>query len=154
MQMKKLGGVLATVGLASVLAACGGGGGGDITLPGPALAQSYGGALAATGTSSGINSVALKDSFDDRYLDAGVTKAAVAAALDQDAQAMAASAEYSGFPGTALSDVVVDKCNADGVCTLTGTLTNADADATSVPFSVQVINVGGTLRLYGDQKTT
>jgi hypothetical protein len=133
------------------LAGCGGG---DSVGSDAALAQSYAGALAATASSSGINATALKDSFDTNYLDAGASKPMVVASLDQDAQAMAAASDYSGFPVTALTDVVVDKCGANGVCTLSGVLTNADADSTSVPFSVQVINVGGTLRLYGDQKST
>jgi hypothetical protein len=153
MQMKKLAGALAAVGLALGLAGCGGGGD-DGPAPGTAFVQSYGNALAATGSSSGINATALKDSFDAKYLDAGVTKDVVVASLDQDATAMAASADYSGFPATQLSGVTIDNCGADGVCTLSGELVNTDADATSVPFSVQVINAGGTYRLYGDQKTS
>lgn len=152
MQMKKLCSVFAALGLAIGLAGCGGGDSAESL--DAALARSYGDALAGTGSANGINAAALKDSFDSRYLDAGVTKPVIVAGLDADAQAMAASPEYSGFPTTGLSQVVVDKCGADGVCTLSGVLTNSDADATSVPFSVQVITGGGAMRLYGDQKNS
>jgi hypothetical protein len=40
------------------------------------------------------------------------------------------------------------------VCTLTGTLTNADADATAVPFSTQVVLESGNYRVLGDQKSS
>lgn len=152
MRMKKLICVAAAAGLAAGLAACGGGDNGDQGKG--ALVQSYGGALAATGSASGINSTALKESFDSRYLDAGVTQAMVGASLDQDAQAMAAASDYSAFPQLNLTDASVSNCSIDGVCTLSGNLVNADADNTSVPFSVQVISSGGVFRLYGDQKTS
>jgi hypothetical protein len=139
------------VSLLGGLAACGGGGGGESL--GETFTQNYGTALAATTTPAGVNSVALKDSFDEKFLDAGYTKAQVVANLDQDAQAMA-TPEYSLFPQLALSDASVGSCGSDNVCTLTGNLTNTDADTTTVPVSVRVVLTNGGYRLYGDQKAS
>jgi lipopolysaccharide export system protein LptA len=50
-----------------------------------------------------------------------------------------------------LSEVSIDACDANNVCTLTGTLTNSDADTTSVTFTTQVKITDGKVRLYGDQ---
>jgi hypothetical protein len=151
MTLKKLALASAAVAMAT-LAACGGGGGGESL--DETFVRDYGSALAGTSTPAGLGSTSLKQSFDDKFLDAGYTKADVVANLDQDAQALSANADYSLFPQLTLADASVGNCGTDNVCTLTGTLTNNDADATSVPISVRVLLSNGGYRLYGDQKTS
>jgi hypothetical protein len=164
--------------LLAVLTACGGGGGGGqaIAFPPPAsgngpqngpqtdpqvdpaqraaaFATDYGTGLAALNSYGGLTSTAFVDNFDDTFLDAGYAKAQVRDALAQEAAAMLLfSSELSSFPSVKLSAVSVGACDAANVCTLTGTLTNTDADATSVTFTTRLSFVGGKLRLLGDQK--
>jgi hypothetical protein len=44
-------------------------------------------------------------------------------------------------------------CDTKDICTLTGTLTNSDADITSVEFSTKVLVMSGVAYLYGDQSS-
>lgn len=161
--------------LLAVLAACGGGGGGGqaIAFPPPAggangpqtnpqadpaqqvaaFATSYGTGLAALNSYGGLTNTAFLDNFDDTFLDAGYAKAQVRDAMAQEAAAMLLfSTELSSFPSVKLSAVAISGCDAANVCTLTGTLTNSDVDATSVIFTTRLSFVGGKFRLLGDQK--
>jgi hypothetical protein len=147
----------AALALLTGLAACGGGSSSSnnsSSAPPADLAQTYASALAATGTPAGLSSPALKDSFAESFLDAGYTKAELVANVDADALALSQSTEFSAFPQLTLSDATITGCGADNVCTLSGTLTNGDADTTSVPFSVRVIRSDGAYRLHGDQQTS
>jgi hypothetical protein len=140
---------------AAALTACGGGGSstagsGDSS----AFAASYAANLSQLSTAAVLTSPALQDQFSTNYLDAGTTKTQVVAALNQDAAAIGADSSFSLFPMGSLTDVSVSNCNSANVCTLTGTLTNADADSTSVPFATQIVLENGTWRLYGDQQSS
>lgn len=137
---------------AAGLAACGGGGGGGADPA--ALASSYTASLARMNTASGLTSTSAQDQFASTYLDAGMTKAQVVDALSKDAAALAANGDFSLFPMASVTDVSVGNCSAASVCTMTGTLTNADVDTTSVSFATQIVLENGAWRLYGDQKSS
>lgn len=148
-----------------LLAACGGGGddappqaSGNGSPSDPAkqaaFATDYGSGLSALNTPAGLTNKAFLDLFDDAFLDAGYTKPQVADNLTQEAAAMALSKELSSFAAVKLSAVAISDCDAKNVCTLTATLTNSDADATSVSFTTRLNFSNGKFRLLGDQKTT
>jgi hypothetical protein len=150
----------------AVLAACGGGGdgGGSASTPtGSAtptendkavFATDFGAGLNALKTYAGQTSAAFLDLFDDAFLDAGYTKAQVRNNLSQEAAATALGVDVSSFPGVTLSAVTITACDAANVCTLTATLTNADADTTTVSFTTRVSFSNSKFRLLGDQKQT
>lgn len=151
MTQKKRQGAILMLGLAAVLTGCGGGGDTMGSSEGSSnLISAYGSALAST--SSKMDAQGLQQSFHGSFLDAGYPKAQVDENIAADAQAYA-QAEYSGFANLKLSDATIGDC-VENICTLSGTLTNSDADTTSIPFSVRVINTGGVVRIYGDQKTS
>lgn len=139
---------------AALLAGCGGGDGGTA---GAGAFVSTGDLVNQYASSLGqpVSALAIVPAaFASSYLDAGMTRAQVQDALQQDVAAAGANAGFSGIPGATLADVAITNCNAGGVCTLTGTLTNADADTTSVPFSTQVVLENGKYRLLGDQQAS
>lgn len=144
--LRALAGALAVTAL---VAACGGSDTADIR----PLANSYTSALAQMGSVAGLSDPALADMFDSTYLDSGLTKSQVLAALAAESQALGASSDHSLFPQATLKDVQVTDCSL-GICTLSGTLQNADADVTEVPFSTRVAVVNGALRLLGDQQSS
>lgn len=134
---------------AALLAACGGGGDGNGFASSGALDQ-YASSLAQRGAALAS---AAPQAFASNYLDAGMTRAQLVDALQQDAAA-GADASFSGVPAGSLTDVTITNCSANNVCTLKGTLTNSDADTTSVAFSTQVILENGSYRLLGDQQAS
>lgn len=158
----------ATAGLFALLTACGGGNdpivstgpaGGGVTVPTTAAQQAsfisdYGNGIAALNTYGGLTSTAFLDLFDSAFLDAGYSKAQVSSNLTQEAAAMAIAADLSSFPAVKLSALSIGACDANNICTLTATATNADADTTAVTFTTKVRLQDGKFRLYGDQAAT
>jgi hypothetical protein len=149
----------------ALLAACGGGGdGGGSAAPSAGaaptendkavFATNFGAGLNALKTYAGQTSAAFLDLFDDAFLDAGYTKAQLRNNLSQEAAATALGVDVSSFPGVTLSAVTITACDAANVCTLTATLTNADADTTTVSFTTRVSFSNSKFRLLGDQKQT
>jgi hypothetical protein len=138
------------LGLSLALYACSGGGSSD----GPSLGtfpSDLANGLAALGTAAGLSSSSFPDLFDSGYLDSGLTKADVVAALQAEAAAAAGSSAYPSFPQVTVSDVRVTDCdNTTQLCKLTATLTNGDVDTTSVAY-VGVVKFTDKVRLYGDQ---
>lgn len=134
---------------AASLAACGGGGGDTAE-----STNLYSSNLPQAGSSATLRSQAFQLAFATNYLDAGTNRAQLMDAMGNDAAAIDASAGFSGFPAGTLSDVKISNCDTSNVCTLSGTLTNSDADTTSVPFSTQVVLDNGNYRVLGDQKTS
>lgn len=136
----------------ALLAGCGGGDGDRATDPTTLLQQSYASRVSGATTASVLTSASFQDAFASSYLDAGTTRAQAVEAMNKDAAAISASSEFSLFPGATLTDVSVGNCTSANVCTMTGTLANNDADATSVPFSTKVVvSADGAYRLLGDQ---
>jgi hypothetical protein len=148
---------IAAVGsLAVLLTACGGGSNSSPVSPltstnKQAFAAAYNSGLGALGSYAGLTNASFLDLFDGTFLDAGYAKTDVAANLAQESAAMAIAPDLSLYPMASLSGVSIDACDANNVCTLTGTLTNSDADTTSVTFTTQVKISDGKVRLYGDQ---
>lgn len=148
--LKKLSGVSLALSLAVFLAACGGGS--DNTT---AVVSNTVSALNATlgnlSAGTGLSSPATLESFDAAYVDAGYTRAMLAADLAANADALKTNPDLSLFPGGTLSNVVIGGCDFKNVCTMTATLTNSDADVTTVDFSTKVVFSNGAYRLLGDQ---
>ena len=136
------------------LSACGGG---STTIDLQAVATEFStkvsSNLSALTTSAGLKSQALLDLFDDKFLDGGVTKAALVDLLGINSTTLGTNPELSLFPMATVSNAKVT-CGDTNICTLTGTLTNSDADTTSVDFSTKVlVNTRGVF-FYGDQSST
>lgn len=147
--------LLGALAAAAALAACGGGGGsspaGSTDVSSGTGATTYAALLSQLNTPAGLAGSRADAVFHDDYLDSGMTKPQVIDALAKEGAALSASSEHSLFPQAALSDVQVTGCDANNVCTMTGTLLNSDADNTSIQFSTKVVNSNGTYRLLGDQ---
>jgi hypothetical protein len=111
-------------------------------------------AYAALASVSGLTSTAVADLFDAKYLDMGVTKAALLDVLKANSAALSTTPELSLFPLAQVTNPVITFCDGNNVCTLNATLVNSDADTTSVDFSTKVIIVSGVVYFYGDQSST
>ncbi len=138
-----------------LITACGGGGGPDtITLLQTKFVNAVSASFQSLAGFKALTSTSFQDLFDSGYLDSSITKTTAAANFTQD-QTASASADWSAFPFAALSNVAVTNCNAAQVCTMTGTLTNTDADSTTIDFSTLVkIGTDGQMRFYGDQSSS
>jgi len=148
-------------GLAALLGACGGGSDAPNTdVATNADKQSsfvadYTQGLKALNAYAGLASASFADLFDAAFLDAGNTKSLVSTSLAEEAIAMAASPDLPSFPMAELSIASISACDSSNVCTLTGTLSNNDVDAsadntTSISFTTRVKYSGGKFRLLGD----
>ena len=105
-------------------------------------------------TSAGLNSKSVATIFDEKFLDGGFNKAELLSTLTATSTALATTPELSLFPMAAVTNVKLTGCDGNNVCTLNGTLTNSDADTTTVDFSTKVIVIAGVVYLYGDQSLT
>jgi hypothetical protein len=110
--------------------------------------------LANLTSSAGLNSNTLPNLFDERFLDGGFRKADLVNSLTANASALGTNQELSLFPTATVTNSTLSGCDNNNICTLTGTLTNSDADTTSVDFSTKVIVVSGVVYFYGDQSST
>jgi len=136
------------------LSACGGG---STTIDLQATATDFSAKvssnLSALTSSAGLKSQALLDLFDEKFLDGGFTKAALVDLLGINSTTLATNPELSLFPTATVSNAKVT-CGDTNICTLSGTITNSDADTTSVDFSTKVlVNTRGVF-FYGDQSST
>ena len=148
----------------AALSACGGGDG--LSLPSTTdvatnvdkqnnFVADYTQGLKVLNTYAGLTSAVFIDLFDASFLDAGNTKPLVSASLAQEAAAMAASPDLPSFPMAGLSTASISACDSSNVCTLTGTLSNNDVDAsadntTAITFTTRVKYSDGKFRLLGD----
>jgi hypothetical protein len=103
---------------------------------------------------AGLNAKALTNLFDDKFLDGGSTKAELVSTLTATSTALGTTPELSLFPLASITNVKLTGCDTKDICTLNGTLTNSDADTTTVDFSTKVIVIGGVVYFYGDQSST
>jgi hypothetical protein len=136
------------------LSACGGG---STTIDLQATATDFSArvssSLSALTSSAGLKSQALLDLFDEKFLDGGFTRADLVSLLSTNATTLETNPELSLFPMATVTNAKVT-CGDTNICTLTGTITNSDADTTSVDFSTKVlVNTRGVF-FYGDQSST
>jgi hypothetical protein len=136
------------------LSACGGG---STTIDLQATATDFSArvssSLSALTSSAGLKSQALLDLFDEKFLDGGFTRADLVSLLSTNATTLETNTELSLFPMATVTNAKVT-CGDTNICTLTGTITNSDADTTSVDFSTKVlVNTRGVF-FYGDQSST
>jgi len=136
------------------LTACGGSSGIDIESAVTEFSSKITTALADLASSTGLNSKALPNLFDEKFLDQGLTKADIVNTLAANATALGTSPELSLFPMASVTNSKLSGCDNNNICNLTGTLTNSDADTTTVDFSTKVIVLGGVVYFYGDQSST
>jgi hypothetical protein len=136
------------------LTACGGSSGIDIESAVTEFSSKITTALADLASSTGLNSKALPNLFDEKFLDQGLTKADIVNTLAANATALGTSPELSLFPMASVTNPKLTGCDNNNICNLTGTLTNSDADTTTVDFSTKVIVLGGVVYFYGDQSST
>jgi hypothetical protein len=138
----------------SMLSACGGGDSSHATPSASVMndfSTAYASGVAKLTSYAGLTSTSFADTFDSAYLDSGLSKADVMAALQSEAQATATSPDFPSFAQVTLSDLNISNCDGSTqVCTLTGTLSNSGVETTSVPFTTQV-KLSDKARLYGDQ---
>lgn len=139
--------------VAAIVGACGGGSS-SATADASTLLSTTNLFLAGLGTASGLSSTTANDLFDAKYLDMGVKKADVLAALSANAQALPANDDLSLFPAAQISNATFTNCTSDAVCTMMATYTNSDIDVTTVDITTKVKIVSGVLYLYGDQSAT
>jgi hypothetical protein len=124
----------------------------DETSPVGDFASSLQKSVETSQTSAGLMSTTTADLLDSAYKDSGVTQPAQIAYQKAQADAMTAYSDLSGFAGFKLSNVQVFGCDASNVCTMTATLTNADADTTTADITTKVkVGSDGKIRLFGDQ---
>jgi len=153
--------VAAVCGLVAMLGACGGGSDAPSTDVASnvdkqnTFVSDYTQGLKTLSAYAGLASASFLDLFDATFLDAGNTKPLVSASLAQEAVAMAASPDLPSFPMAALSAASISACDSSNVCTLTGTLSNNDVDAsvdntTAITFTTRVKYSDGKFRLLGD----
>lgn len=136
------------------LSACGGSSGIDIESAVTEFSSKITTALADLASITGLNSKALPNLFDEKFLDQGLTKADIVNTLAANATALGTSPELSLFPMASVTNSKLSGCDNNNICNLTGTLTNSDADTTTVDFSTKVIVLGGVVYFYGDQSST
>jgi hypothetical protein len=110
--------------------------------------------LSALTSSAGLTSNALTDLFAAKYLDGGFTKTDLTNSLTANTTALGTSPELSLFPLATVTNSKLSGCDSSGICTLSGTLTNSDADTTSVDFTTKVIVIANVIYFYGDQSST
>ena len=138
---------------AAILSACGGGSS-SAAADATTLLSTTNLFLSGLGTTNGLTSTTASDLFDAKYLDMGVKKADVLAALSANAVALPANSDLSLFPAAQISNATFTNCDSNAVCTMAATLTNSDVDETSVDITTKVKLVSGVLYLYGDQSAT
>lgn len=148
--LKRLTGFSLAISMTAVLVACGGGSA-DLAAGGQNMASYLNATLSNLSTWAGLSTPATLENFDVSYLDAGYTRAMLAMDLAANADALQTNPDLSLFPGGTLSNVVIAGCDLKDVCTMKATLTNSDADVTTVDFSTKVVLSKGAFRLLGDQ---
>jgi hypothetical protein len=136
------------------LTACGGSSGIDIESAVTEFSSKITTALADLASSTGLNSKALPNLFDEKFLDGGFTKVDLVNSLSANSTALGTNPDLSLFPMASVTNAKLTGCDTKDICTLTGTLTNSDADITSVEFSTKVLVIAGVAYFYGDQSST
>ena len=136
------------------LSACGGTSLLNLDAAATELSTKLGNYLSELTTSVAFNSTSLPNLFNEKFLDGGFTKADIVNSLTANSTALESNPELSLFPIATVTNAKLSGCDSNNICTLNGTLTNADADTTSVEFSTKVLVSLGVVYFYGDQSST
>jgi hypothetical protein len=136
------------------LIACGGNNALSLEDAATDLSTKIGTYLSELTSSAGFNTKALPNLFAEKYLDGGFTKADLENSLTANSTALGTNPELSLFPIATVTNAKLSGCDSNNICTLNGTLTNSDADTTSVDFSTKVLVSLGVVYFYGDQSST
>jgi hypothetical protein len=107
--------------------------------------------LSSLTTAAGLKDSSVLELFSAKYKDDGYTKAQLTANLAAIGDSLMTDPDLSLFPMGTLSNVTISGCNAEGICDLSATLTNSDADITQVSFTTKVISIPNGYAFYGDQ---
>jgi hypothetical protein len=118
------------------------------------LSTKIGTYLSELTSSAGFNTKALPNLFAEKFLDGGFTKADLENSLTANSTALGTNPELSLFPMATVTNAKLSGCDGNNICTLNATLTNSDADTTSVDFSTKVLVSLGVVYFYGDQSST
>ena len=136
------------------LIACGGNNALSLEDAATDLSTKIGTYLSELTSSAGFNTKALPNLFAEKYLDGGFTKADLENSLTANSTALGTNPGLSLFPIATVTNAKLSGCDSNNICTLNGTLTNSDADTTSVDFSTKVLVSLGVVYFYGDQSST
>jgi hypothetical protein len=136
------------------LTACGGSSSLDLEAAATDFSTKISSYISELATSAGLNSKSLPNLFDEKFLDGGSTKADLVSSLAANSTALGTNPDLSLFPMATVSNSKLYGCDNNGICLMSATLTNSDADTTSVEFSTKVIVVSGVVYLFGDQSST
>lgn len=139
---------------ALTISACGGSGTLDLEAAATDLSTKISSYMSELSSSVGLNSKALANLFDDKFLDSGFTKADLVSSLAANTTALSTTSDLSLFPMANITNSKVFGCDNNGICSMSATLTNSDADTTSIDFSTKVIVISGVVYFYGDQSST
>lgn len=136
------------------LIACGGNNSPSLEDAATDLSTKIGTYLSELTSSAGFNTKNLPNLFAEKFLDGGFTKADLVNSLTANSTALESNPELSLFPIATVTNAKLSGCDSNNICTLNGTLTNSDADTTSVEFSTKVLVSLGVVYFYGDQSST
>ena len=136
------------------LSACGGTSLLNLEAAATELSTKLGNYLSELTTSAAFNSTSLPNLFNEKFLDGGFTKADIVNSLTANSTALGTNPDLSLFPMATVTNAKLSGCDSNNICTLNGTLTNSDADTTSVEFSTKVLVSLGVVYFYGDQSST
>ena len=139
---------------ALTISACGGNSTFDLEAAAIDLSTKISSYMSELATSVGFNSKSLSNLFDEKFLDGGFTKADLVSSLTATTTALSTNPELSLFPMANITNSKVFGCDNNGICSMSATLTNSDADTTSIDFSTKVILNAGVVYFYGDQSST
>ena len=137
-------GLLASTSSLALLVACGGGGG------------SFNAASDTIGTiNSALAAIAANPANYSSFislLDANYKQDGLTVAQLNDMLAADAAAGVS-FPNVSYSDATISNCDASGICDMTVTVTNNDADSVSTTMTLKVKESVTGYKLIGDQSS-
>lgn len=139
---------------ALTISACGGSGTFDLEAAATDLSTKISSYMSELTTNLGLNSKALANLFDEKFLDGGFTKADLVSSMTANTTALSTAPDLSLFPMANITNSKVFGCDNNGICSMSATLTNSDAETTSIDFSTKVIVISGVVYFYGDQSST
>jgi threonine dehydratase len=142
-------GLLASTSSLALVVACGGGGGGGSFNAASDTIGTINSTLAAIAASP-ANFSSFISLLDANYKQDGISKAQLSDMLALDAAALPNEAS---FPSVSYSDATISNCDASGICDMTVTVTNNDADSVSTTMTLKIKESVTGYKLIGDQSS-